>query len=72
VQSFNPSYWAFTFGVGATTVCGLKLAQSGVRSAQLLAVPVFVGANLFIGYLAIRTIRLLVATWSSPQRISAQ
>ncbi|WP_245841668.1 dicarboxylate transporter/tellurite-resistance protein TehA [Paraburkholderia ribeironis] len=66
VQSFIPAYWAYTFGVAAATVCSLKLAQSGVRSAHLLAIPVFVGANLFIGYLAIRTVRLLFKTWSSP------
>ncbi|MEM5388734.1 dicarboxylate transporter/tellurite-resistance protein TehA [Paraburkholderia phymatum] len=70
VQSFIPAYWAYTFGVAAATVCNLKLAQSGVRSAQVLAIPVFVGANLFIGYLLIRTIRLLVKTWASTRRLS--
>ncbi|PTB19004.1 dicarboxylate transporter/tellurite-resistance protein TehA [Trinickia symbiotica] len=67
-QRFSPAYWAYTFGVGAATVCSLKLAQSGVRSAQVLALPVFVGANLFIGYLAIRTAHLLVTSWASSQR----
>ncbi|MGU7775220.1 dicarboxylate transporter/tellurite-resistance protein TehA [Burkholderia sp. MR1-5-21] len=70
-QPFIPAYWAYTFGVGAAAVCSLKLAQSGVRSAQVLALPIFVCANLFIGYLAIRTVHLLVKTWSSPQRLSA-
>ncbi|MEM5373159.1 hypothetical protein V4C53_45375 [Paraburkholderia azotifigens] len=67
-QPFSLAYWAYTFGVGAATVCSMKLAESGVRSAQVLALPVFVGANLFIGYLAIRTVHLLVTSWSSPQR----
>ena len=31
------------------------LAQSGVGAAQILAVPVFVGANLFIGILVLRS-----------------
>ncbi|GAB3628111.1 dicarboxylate transporter/tellurite-resistance protein TehA [Pandoraea terrae] len=71
VQPFIPAYWAYTFGVAAATVSGLKLAQSGVRSAQVLALPVFVGANLFIGYLAIRTVHLFVTSRSYPQRLSS-
>jgi len=58
-QPFSPSYWAYTFGVAAATVTGLKLALAGISAAQILAVPVFVGANLFIGYLAVRTVHLL-------------
>ena len=54
-QPFSPSYWAYTFGIAAATVCGLKLALAGVGAAQVLAVPIFVGANLFIGYLSLRT-----------------
>ncbi|EOZ4776629.1 dicarboxylate transporter/tellurite-resistance protein TehA [Pseudomonas aeruginosa] len=57
-QPFIPTYWAYTFGVAAATVTGLHLAQSGVGAAQVLALPVFVAANLFIGYLALRTARL--------------
>lgn len=54
-QPFAPSYWAYTFGIAAATVSGLKLALAGVAVAQVLSVPVFIGANLFIGYLALRT-----------------
>lgn len=54
-QAFSPSYWSYTFGISATTVCGLKLAVAGVGAAQILAVPIFVGANVFIGYLSVRT-----------------
>jgi tellurite resistance protein len=54
-QPFAPSYWAYTFGIAAATVSGLKLALAGVPVAQVLAIPVFIGANLFIGYLALRT-----------------
>lgn len=60
VQPFIPAYWAYTFGVAAATLCGLKLAVAGVHAAQLLAPPMFVGANLFIGYLAVRTILLFL------------
>ncbi len=58
-QAFAPSYWAYTFGVAATTVSGLKLAAAGLASAQWLSIPIFIGANLFIGYLAWRTVLLL-------------
>lgn len=54
-EPFSPSYWAYTFGISAATVCGLKLALAGVGAAQILAMPIFVGANLFIGYLSLRT-----------------
>jgi tellurite resistance protein len=59
-QPFAPSYWAYTFGVASATVVGLKLALNGIPVASVLVLPVFVGANLFIGYLAIRTAVLLV------------
>ena len=57
-QPFAPSYWAYTFGIAAATVCALKLAVAGVPAAQVLVIPVFIGANLFIGYLALRTTHL--------------
>jgi tellurite resistance protein len=59
-QPFGPSYWSYTFGIAASTVCALKLALFGVPAAQILAIPVFVGANLFIGYLALRSAQLLI------------
>ena len=55
-QPFSPSYWAYTFGVAAATVCALKLALIGVGAAQILSIPIFIGANIFIGYLLLRTI----------------
>ncbi|WP_018608372.1 dicarboxylate transporter/tellurite-resistance protein TehA [Uliginosibacterium gangwonense] len=57
-QPFAPSYWAYTFGVAATTVSCLKLALAGVVAAQVMAWPIFIGANLFIGYLTLRTVWL--------------
>jgi tellurite resistance protein len=58
-QPFAPSYWSYTFGIAATTVCSVKLALAGVAAAQILAIPIFIGANLFIGYLSVRTVHLL-------------
>ncbi|USD67233.1 dicarboxylate transporter/tellurite-resistance protein TehA [Vibrio sp. SCSIO 43136] len=60
-QPFSPSYWAYTFGIAAATVSGLKLALAGVQSAQVLAIPVFIAANVFIGYLSVRTLKMFVA-----------
>lgn len=58
---FAPSYWVYTFGVASATVVGLKLAIAEIPVASVLVLPVFVGANLFICYLAIRTAMLLVS-----------
>ena len=60
-QPFAPSYWAYTFGVASATVVGLKLALDRIPAAGVLALPVFVCANLFIGYLVIRTAWLLAS-----------
>ncbi len=59
-EPFAPSYWAYTFGVAAATVSGLKLALAGVHAAQLISIPVFIGANLFIAYLSVRTLAMFV------------
>lgn len=60
-QPFAPSYWAYTFGIASATVVGLKLALAGIAAATMLALPVFIGANLFIGYLTLRTGGLLIS-----------
>ena len=58
-QPFGPGAWAFTFGVaalaGSTLIC-LERQPAGAIGA--LAWPAFVLANLFIGYIAVRTIHL--------------
>ncbi|MFC3024867.1 dicarboxylate transporter/tellurite-resistance protein TehA [Vibrio zhugei] len=59
-QPFAPSYWAYTFGIAAATVSGLKLALAGVGSAEIIAIPVFIGANLFVGYLSMRTLGMFI------------
>jgi tellurite resistance protein len=66
-QPFSPSYWAYTFGVAAATITGLKLAMAGIGAAKILAIPVFVGANLFIGYLGVRTAYLIVTRQMLPR-----
>lgn len=59
-QPFAPSYWAYTFGIAATTITCLKLADAGVPAARILAPVIFIGANLFIGTLSIRTFFLAI------------
>lgn len=59
-QPFAMSYWSYTFGIAATTICALKFAASGVDAARILSIPIFVCANAFIGYLTIKTGALLM------------
>jgi Tellurite resistance protein and related permeases len=59
-QKFAPSYWAYTFGIASTTTVALKLAAAHVPAAITLAPVIFIGANLFIGTLLLRTAYLLV------------
>jgi tellurite resistance protein len=66
---FSMSYWSYTFGVAATTICCLKLALNGVGAARALSLPVFVLANLFVGYLSVRTARLWFAGRLLPQTV---
>ncbi len=66
-QPFVPAYWAYTFGVDAASVTSLKLAHAGVGSAQALALPVFIGANLLIGYLVLRTASLFIGNRATRQ-----
>ncbi len=61
-QAFGYSWWAFSFGVVSATVACVKLAAAGVPAATTLALPVFIGANLFIGYLCVRSLGLV---WSA-------
>lgn len=55
-QPFGYSWWAFSFGVVSATVVCLKLAVRGTPAAVTLSWPVFIGANLFIGYLCVKTV----------------
>ncbi|MEW9898630.1 dicarboxylate transporter/tellurite-resistance protein TehA [Chitinivorax sp. PXF-14] len=59
-QPFAMSYWSYTFGIAATTICSLKLAISGVASARILSLPIFGCANAFIGYLTLKTFALVL------------
>ena len=60
-QPFAPSYWAFSFGVTALSTAVLRMVERGDAGAiQLLAVPIFLGANISIVLLIVGTVRLAV------------
>ena len=65
---FDWTWWAFSFGVVSAAVTCLKLAGRGVPVAQELAVPVFAGANLFIGWLCLRSLGLAGRTLARRRR----
>lgn len=69
---FAPSWWAYTFGIASATLSCMKLAQAGLAPAQMLAIPVFVAANLFIGYLSVRTLVHLFDSFGiQPPRLTS-
>lgn len=61
-QPFSYTWWAFSFGVVSATITCLKLALEGATSTAALALPVFACANVFIGYLCVRTLQCLLRT----------
>lgn len=48
--------WAYSFGIGCAAICAAKLAQTPNGAAQVLALPVFIAANVVIGWLGLRTL----------------
>jgi tellurite resistance protein len=58
-QPFGAGLWAFTFGVTAIAVVPMRMIERGGTGPEhLLAVPLFVFANLFVGLLVVATLRL--------------
>lgn len=57
-QPFGFAWWAFSFGVVSATVSCVKLAAHKVPAAENMALPIFIGANIFIAYLVVRSIAL--------------
>ena len=58
-QAFSHRSWAYTFGIAALPLAALRfveLGQTGPIAA--LALPLFVGANLAVGWIALRTVLL--------------
>jgi tellurite resistance protein len=59
-QGFSAGLWAFTFGVTAIANVAMRMSERGASGPPgLLALPLFVFANLFVGTLAVLTLRQL-------------
>ncbi|MFF9551259.1 dicarboxylate transporter/tellurite-resistance protein TehA [Methylobacterium fujisawaense] len=68
-QPFSPAAWAYTFGVSALPLAALRLTERGLDGPSAsLAVPLFVAANLIIGWIALRTLGLLLRGKLLPVR----
>ncbi|BDL37734.1 dicarboxylate transporter/tellurite-resistance protein TehA [Methylorubrum sp. GM97] len=68
-QPFSPAAWAYTFGVSALPLAALRLTERGLEGPSAsLAVPLFVTANLIIGWIALRTLGLLLRGKLLPVR----
>jgi len=68
-QPFSPAAWAYTFGVSALPLAALRFVERGQTGPiATLAIPLFVGANLIIGWIALRTIRLALMGKLLPRR----
>ena len=58
-QAFSHRAWAYTFGVSAIPLAALRLLELGQTGpVAVLALPLFAGANLVIGWIALRSARL--------------
>lgn len=66
-QPFGPSYWAFSFGASALAASCIRLASAGASVESILAPVVFVGANLLIALLLVKTVSLLISGRLLPE-----
>jgi tellurite resistance protein len=58
-QAFGAGAWAYTFGITALAAVPMRMLERGAGGPQaLLALPLFVFANLFIAWLVARTLAL--------------
>ncbi len=61
VQPFNPSFWSFSFGVASLATTSIKLGHAVPGGALWwMSFPLFIGANLVMGLLMVKTFMLLV------------
>ena len=61
-QPFSTAAWAYTFGIAALPLAALRFVERGQTGPIAdLALPLFVAANLIIGWIGLRTLRLVIA-----------
>lgn len=59
-QPFGPGAWGYTFGISALPLAALRLIEQGAgMPVEALAVPMFIAANLIIGWIALRSLALV-------------
>lgn len=59
-QTFGPGAWAYTFGISALPLAALRLVEKGAgEPVTWMAVPMFIAANLIIGWIALRSLVLI-------------
>lgn len=59
-QGFGLGAWSYTFGVSALPLAALRLVEQGAGApVTQLALPLFIAANLIIGWIALRSALLL-------------
>ncbi|WP_246776872.1 dicarboxylate transporter/tellurite-resistance protein TehA [Microvirga sp. VF16] len=60
-QPFSPAAWAYTFGVSALPLAAIRFVERGQTGPiAFFAIPLFIGANLVICWIALRTLRLAI------------
>lgn len=60
-QAFNPSFWSFSFGVASLATTAIKMGHAAPGGALYwMAFPLFIGANLVIALLMVKTFLLLI------------
>ncbi|SCC24816.1 tellurite resistance protein [Kosakonia oryzendophytica] len=60
-QTFNPSFWSFSFGVASLATNAIKIGHAAPGGALYwMAFPLFIGANLVIALLMVKTFLLLI------------
>ena len=72
-QAFVPGYWAFSFGVAALPTMAIRIVERGATGPLEWIAPVlFIAANVVIGILVVKTLRLLVRGKLIPTAGAAQ
>lgn len=68
-QPFSPAAWAYTFGISALPLAALRIVERGQAGPiNFLAIPLFIGATLVIGWIALRTLRLALTGKLLPRQ----
>ncbi|SFU19863.1 dicarboxylate transporter/tellurite-resistance protein TehA [Paraburkholderia aspalathi] len=72
-QAFVPGYWAFSFGVAALPTMAIRIVERGATGPLEWIAPVlFIAANVVIGILVVKTLRLLVRGKLIPAVVEAR